>query len=140
MGFTFKGARPDKLQTALKLQQAVMRNEVERIMEETLEEAVELQRELLDRAETEWGRYRMSKGRGQSAGRRDTDQMYGGITYDVESESTKITGRWGWLWHIEQYFAAQDWGTGKIGAAHSLLGSYMQIRERFIKRITGLVK
>lgn len=140
MGLTFKGGGVGRLQTALKLQQTVMRNEVEQIMEQTMEEAVELQRDLLDKAETEWGRYRMSKGRGQSAGRRDTDLMYGGITYDVESERTKITGRWGWLWHIEKYFAAQDWGTSKIGAAHSLLDSYVQIRERFIQRIMGLVK
>ena len=140
MPFVFRNRDLQTLETRLNLQKRVMIDQSTEIMEITMREAEDLQRELLDAATTRTGEKRYAAGRGASAGRRDTDEMYEGIGSEVEATSKRVVGRWGWLNDPKAYYSYQDYGTGRIPPAGSLIDSFIQIRERFIKRVVRLAR
>lgn len=127
------------LRTRINLQSRIAIDAAEQVMDQTMQEAVDLQRELLDRAITRSGAERYGKGRGQSAGRNDSGMMIGSISSDVEVSGRRVVGRWGWPFTAEEYYRFQDFGTGKIPAAHSLLDSFVSMREVWIKRMRRIV-
>ena len=107
------------------------------IVRKTVREGAELQAEALDEAETDWGRDRFSKGRGNSAGRNDTGNMIDEITYGVERHNNSIIGFWGWDNpdpHDAEYFAIQE------ATAQSLHESFTPMREKFFGRVRKLIR
>lgn len=101
----------------------VIIQEVQTMVNQAAEIGAETARGALDLAETDYGRYRMSIGRGNSAGRNDTGSMIN----DLESmpsnvSSGKIEAKFGWgRGRSKEYYKFQEDGTAKIRAAHSLL-------------------
>lgn len=140
MGVKFKGNDPEDLIRALQARKVEVVVEAAQIVSETVREAQKVQREFLDKATTSYGEFRFSQGRGRSAGRNDSGTMMDAIGWDVEkSAKYKITGRWGWLNGILDYFIYQEKGIG-VPEAHSLVDSYIVIRERFRARMKGLFR
>lgn len=137
MGVVWRNSDLNTLGTELRAQSRFAIDASEQVMEQTMDEAVELQRTLLDRATTRTGEERLGRGRGNTAGRNDTGQMIGSISSDVETTRNRVTGRWGWPKNAEHYFAAQDFGgsPSRIPAAHSLLDSFISMREVWIRRM-----
>ena len=80
-------------------------------------------RTALDLAETEYGRYRMSIGKGNSSGRNDTGSMINDLrALDPKISDDKVEAKFGWgRGRSKKYYEAQENGTAKIAAAHSLL-------------------
>lgn len=141
MGVKFKGNDPEDLIRALQKRKVEVVVEAAQIVSETVREAQKVQREFLDKATTPYGVFRFGQGRGRSAGRNDSGTMRDAIGWDVEkSAKYKITGRWGWLNGILDYFIYQEKGTTTIDEAHSLVDSYIVIRERFRARVKGLFR
>lgn len=142
MGVTYKGMSFTDLSYRLRLQKAALIDEVTDIMETTMREAEEIQRAQLDRATTRYGEQRFSAGQGRSAGRNDTGSMIDAIDSEVEASRTRVVGRWGWIdeGSFQRYFAYQENGTGRVPAAHSLLDSYMVVKERFKARMKRLAR
>lgn len=140
MGVTWRNGDLRTLSTELRAKSKYAIDATEQITAMSVDEAAELQRELLDRATTNYGRWRMERGRGNTEGRNDTGHMIGAITHDVEVGGGRVTGRWGWLFNPADTDAirAQDWGTNVVPAAHSLLDSYVEIRERWLRRMKRL--
>ena len=140
VGVTWRNSDLNTLETRLRNLPGVAIDAAEQIVDQTVSEAAELQREMLDRAVTAGGSNRISRGRGNTAGRNDTGQMIGSITHDTVATSKQVSGEWGWLFEQQEYYRFQDFGTNRIPAAHSLLDSFITMREQFIrrlKRITG---
>lgn len=135
MGVVWRNSDLNTLRTELRAQSRFAIDASEQVMEQTMDEAVELQRTLLDRATTRTGEERLGRGRGNTVGRNDTGQMIGSISSDVETTRNRVTGRWGWPFTAEDYYRFQDFGTGKIPAAHSLLDSFVAMREVWIRRM-----
>ena len=107
------------------------------IVRNTVWEGAELQAQALDEAETDWGRERFSKGRGNSAGRNDTGNMIDEITYGVERHNNSIIGFWGWDNpdpHDAEYLAIQE------ATAQSLHESFTPTREKFFGRVRKLIR
>lgn len=141
-GIVWRNSDLRTLRTHLSAQKQVAIDAAEQIVTQSVEEGAELQREFLDRATTEWGERRYGMGRGQSSGRRDTDEMYSGIDSRVELDSRKVTGRFGWF-NVPNIgkFLAQEWGgsPSRIPPAHDLLDAFERVRIDFIKRCYRLI-
>lgn len=77
-------------------------------------------KQALNAAVTPYGKYRMSKGRGNTAGRNDTGNMIDAMT--VESATNRnLRSSFGWSKKSENYFYYQERGTVSIHGAFSLL-------------------
>lgn len=140
MGVKWKGADPDDLIRRLEQRKREVPIEVAAVVRETVQEAQKVQRQYLDRATTPYGEFRYSQGRGRSAGRNDTGTMIDAIGWDVEKTGRyQVTGRWGWLSGILDYFVYQEKGIG-VPEAHSLLDSYVEISQKFQARMRGLFR
>jgi hypothetical protein len=124
----------------LRARKGALIDEVTDIMETTVREAEEIQRNQLDRATTRYGEQRFGAGQGGSAGRNDSGDMINAINSEVTASKTRVVGRWGWIdeGSFQRYFAYQENGTGRVPAAHSLLDSYMVVKETFKKRMRRL--
>ena len=134
MGVKWTGGSPKDLSIRLKVTGEAILEDVEAAVRESVEVGAKEQKQLLDRAVTRYGQYRMSKGRGRSAGRNDTGKMIDDVGSDVESTRNRIVGWWGWVNGAKDYYKYQDWGVG-VPAAHSLLDSYMVVRNEIRKRL-----
>jgi len=134
MGIKWTGGGPESLSIKLKVTGEAILEDVEMAVRESVEVGEKEQKQLLDRAVTRYGEYRMSRGRGRSAGRNDTGQMIDAVGSDVESSRNRIVGWWGWVNGAKDYYRYQDWGVG-VPAAHSLLDSYMVVRNEIRKRL-----
>lgn len=138
MGVRYKGMDMRGLSTQMRIRSRLAIDEVEQIVSMTVEEAERDQKALLDRAVTRYGAKRMAAGRGRSAGRNDTGAMIDAISSEVKANKTTVTGKWGWIDEVKDYFSYQDWGTDRVPAAHSLLDTYVQARAKFIARVSAL--
>lgn len=101
-------------------------------LEQLSEIGAEAARTALDRAETDYGIYRMSKSppQGNSTGRNDRGVMINALKAQ-EPEYTsnyELQASVGWSEdEYQDYFGYQEEGTGRIEAAHSLLDGLMQM-------------
>jgi hypothetical protein len=114
----------------------------------TVQEAAEIgaatARYALDIAETDWGRYRMSIGQGNSAGRNDT----GSMIHDLEALPVKVTANevyaeFGWVrGRSQKYYAIQELGDDAfnthIQGAHSLLDGRREVLNQMPRLIKNL--
>lgn len=141
-GVIFRNGDLNKLKTAVNLRGKIAIDAATQITEESTLQAVILQRQLLDAAVTGTGSRRISKGVGNTAGRNETGEMIAAIEQEVTATSTRVSGKWGFLKDVQGYFFAQELGGGpndNIPAAHSLLDSFIQIREEYIRRLVRMV-
>lgn len=139
MGVVWRNSDLNELRTRINQQQRIAADAAEQVIQMTTEEAVDLQKQLLDQAVTMTGAARISRGRGRTAGRNDSGTMIDAIDRTVEAEQGRIVGRYGWVDGYQEYFRYQDFGTSRIPAAHSLLDSFVSLRSRFISRMRGIV-
>lgn len=102
------------------------------------------------RSYTKTGIARVASGAGRSAGRDRTGadpnggHMIASIDTEVDIEADDlehfvVAGYWGWP-VLEDYFTAQDDGTAKIAAAHSLRDSFAKTSEVFKQRVEHLAQ
>ncbi len=135
MGVKFKGEDPEDLIRKLQQRKREIPLKAFAIVDESVKEAEEIQRDFLDKATTPYGEYRFGRGIGRSAGRNDSGDMMKAISSDTKMQSrTLIVGRWGWLKEILKYFEIQEKGYG-VPEARSLLDSYVVVREKFMARM-----
>lgn len=141
MGYTFAKGNPNEFRLWAESEKRRIEAEAVDIVQEVVQDAVRNQKQIIDTAETNWGRFRQSQGRA-SAGRRERDNMYDSITSKVDKGPREVTGFFGWLYNFEKYFEHQDAGTRYIDAANSLAQAFIQaeqdlqrkIRDRIIRR------
>ena len=117
----------------------------ETLITELTHEAAIRQAKILEDATTKTGERRAATG-GRSSqygstspGRVDSGLMINQINSRVERDDNSVSGTWGWF-DPEEYFSAQDNGTGRIPAANSLFGSYVEAREKFLSGISQIVR
>lgn len=140
MGAKFKGMNPEMLSRRIQLNGRVAVDAIEDIIDQTISEAAEDQRNILDAATTPYGAERMGRGQGRSAGRNDSGAMIDSIGQRSFRRGREVVGQWGWLMgDVPEYIKVQDWGNGLINPAHSLLDSYMKARADFIRRMRRMV-
>jgi hypothetical protein len=98
-------------------------DEAEVLLTQAAEIGVKAARTALDMAETEYGRYRMSIGRGNTAGRNDTGSMINDLrALEPKISEGKAVVQVGWgRGRSKKYYEAQENGTARITGAHSLL-------------------
>lgn len=144
-GLVWRNGDLNTLETRIRLRINNFEDAAEGLMLETVAQAAVDQAKVLEDATTATGDKRASTGGASSQygstspGRIDSGLMINQINSHVEHVGNVITGRWGWQ-DPESYFAAQDYGTRTIPAAHSLLESFIRTRETFISRLVQLVK
>jgi hypothetical protein len=80
-------------------------------------------RQTLDLAVTPYGRKRLAKGRGRSAGRNDTGSMIDNLrALRPVVKAQEVLASFGWgRGRSKRYYKFQEEGTGRIRAANSLL-------------------
>lgn len=80
----------------------------------------------------------------QLTNRIDTETMKATISYSsVESNQKAVSGSWGWGIdgaELHDYYHYQEDGTRYITPMHALLGSYVKMREKFLKRVERLAQ
>lgn len=148
MGVSYKSGRtPETVIAGLQRRKVEILNEAETIVDETVTEAVALQRRLLDLAVTRTGSERFARGQGGSAGRNDEGDLIAGTSKETKRVGKgRIEGRYGWLNPGGENplgkIQAQDLGgsPSNIPPAHSLLDSYVALRAKFIARMRRLVR
>ena len=100
-------------------------------------------RQRIDTAVTPWGSARQAglvagpRGRTEpreSAGRRETDEMYDAVTGETTREGNRITTQWGWL-DPEAYYLFQEHGTDKIEPMEALHYSLHDAEEDLMARL-----
>lgn len=104
------------------------------VVEDVTSEAEADMRQFIELAVTPTGERRVEQGR-RSAGRIETEAMIGDVSSEVTDTENKITGSWGWLDGIEDYYKYQENGTEHIEAMHALLNSFLQARENLRGRM-----
>lgn len=114
------------------------RDDLWNIVHEALEEATlygeDRMIEILESAFTKTGMERAA--RGGHPGRIETGTMRDAISSDVYLlGQTKLSGEWGWLNEVEDYFLAQENGAGLIPAMSALQGSFVSAKALFLKRL-----
>lgn len=140
MGAKFKGTTPEMLSRRLQINGRATIDALEEIIDQTISEASEDQRNILDAATTRYGAERMSKGQGRTAGRNDSGAMIDSIGQRRFQRGREVVGQWGWLMQdVPDYIKYQENGTGRIKAARSLLDSYVRARADFIRRVRRVV-
>jgi len=122
-----KQAKVDLSTTFKKLDNlsAIEHEEGIKLVEEAAEIGAATARFSLDAAITRYGEYRMSIGRGNSAGRNDTGTMIDGLNaFSANLNPSGPVAKFGWLFP-KKYFEIQEEGSDKfstkIKGAHSLL-------------------
>lgn len=144
-GLVWRNGDLDTLATRIRLRINNFEDAAEDLVRETVAQGAKDQALILERATTPTGERRAASGGATSQygstseGRIDSGLMVNQINSHTEREGNVITGRWGWQ-DPEKYFAAQDYGTRTIPAAHSLLESFIRTRETFISRLVQLVR
>lgn len=112
------------LQLNVKALPQKLRAEGKVIVYETIKEGAEIMYDAIDRI--------------------DTETMKASVSYsDVASTSKGVSGSWGWGLHgseVKKYFEYQEYGTRTVTPMHALLGSYIRVRERFLKRVEQMVR
>lgn len=140
MGAKFRGTTPEMLSRRLQINGRATIDALEEIIDQTISEASEDQRNILDAATTPYGAERMAKGQGRSAGRNDSGAMIDSIGQRRFRRDREIVGQWGWLMQdVPDYIKYQENGTARIKAARSLLDSYVRARADFIRRVRRVV-
>lgn len=135
MGVKYTKGSPQALIAELQKRKKEIPLKAFAIVDESVKEGEEIQRDFLDKATTRYGEYRFGRNIGNSAGRNDSGDMMKAISSDTKKESkTLIVGRWGWLKEILEYFEIQEKGYG-VPEARSLLDSYVVVREKFMARM-----
>lgn len=105
----------------------VVADELENMLMQAAEIGAETARASLDVAETNYGRYRMSIGRGNTAGRNDTGSMINDLrALPPKVSEGKVEVKFGWgRGRSKGYYDIQEEGSDKfnthITGAHSLL-------------------
>jgi hypothetical protein len=115
-----------------------VRDDVFQIVDDVVYEAALEQAAILEAATTPTGDARVASGGQGTAGRHDSGHMIDMISSEIKTEGNTIIGTWGWD-DYEAYFEAQDEGTARIEAAHSLQGSYIAAREKTKVRVHALM-
>jgi hypothetical protein len=133
-GFAWRGASPTELIATLHAYGDKLDERTEEIMDDAVEEGGQRMQDTLETAETKTGRARVDSGSGAFPGRHVTGQMVDAVASSETKEGDTWIGRWGWA-NPEVYFLAQDSGTDTLPAAHSLLESFVAIREAFIGEV-----
>lgn len=111
----------------------VVAEEAWRTVEEAAEIGAATARYALDVAETDWGRYRMSIGQGNSAGRNDTGSMINDLeALPVKVKENEVYAEFGWgRGRSQKYYKIQELGSDafntNIQGAHSLLDGKMAV-------------
>jgi hypothetical protein len=112
------------LQLAMKALPQNLRDEGKEIVYETIKEGAEIMYSDINRI--------------------DTERMKASVSYsNVESTSKGVSGQWGWGLHgseVKDYFKYQEYGTRSITPMHALLGSYIKMREKFMRRVELMVR
>lgn len=139
MGVVWRNNDLRELRTRINLQSRIAADAAEQVIQMTTDEAVQVQKQLLDAAVTRTGAARISRGQGRTAGRNDSGTMIEAIDREVSFEQGRVVGKYGWVNGYQDYFSYQDFGTGRVPAAHSLLDSFVQMRIRFIQRMRRIV-
>ena len=139
MGVVWRNNDLKDLATRIQLQRGIAADAAEQVIQTTVDEAEQLQKRLLDNAVTMTGADRISRGRGNTAGRNDSGAMIDAISNTVDAEDGRVTGKYGWVNEQRDYFSYQDWGTKRVPAAHSLLDSFVAVRADFIRRMRRIV-
>lgn len=80
------------MQSVVSILTGQIEGQVEDIMADAMKEGVEFTRQWVRAAVTPYGRYRLSQGRGRSAGREDTGAMIDAVTWNV-GKSLAFTSR-----------------------------------------------
>lgn len=96
--------------------------EAEVLAEQAAQIGAEVARTALDNAVTDYGQYRMSIGKGNSAGRNDTGNMISKLDVQepvVEEGYAAVAFGWSDI-DYEEYFGYQENGTARIQGAFSL--------------------
>ena len=148
MGVSYKSGRtPETVIAGLQRRKIEIVNEAEKIVDETVTEAVALQRRLLDLAVTPTGAKRFAENGKGSAGRNEEGDLIAGTSKETKRVGKgRIEGRYGWLNPGSEdnlgKIRAQDLGgsPSNIPPAHSLLDSYVALRAKFIARMRRLVR
>lgn len=108
------------------------------MMREEMPKAAAAQAQILRSATTPFGQERYARGRGNGPGRDDTGNMIDMVEYDVRVEGDTVIGEWGWD-DPDRYIVIQEHGLGKMEAADSLAGSFIQTRESVSASLKGIV-
>lgn len=94
-------------------------------------------KQALNAAVTPYGKYRMSKGRGNTAGRNDTGNMINAMTVE-SATNTKLKSSFGWSKKSENYFYYQERGTVSIHGAFSLLDGRKSVLNQLPKLVSAM--
>lgn len=135
MGVVWRNNDLNELRTRIRAQSQIASDQAEQVIEMTVREAADMQKDLLNQAVTMTGAERIARGRGNTAGRNYSGNMIDAISDQVDLEPGRVIGRYGWIDNLDAYFQYQDFGTGRIPAANSLLDSFVALRMRFISRM-----
>lgn len=137
MGVAFSGYTPETLgKRILRIPDRLL-DAAEIVTEQTVAEAVEFQRHILNAETTRTGALRP----GNSAGRNKTGQLIDAVHHETTRSRRSVTGRWGWFDDLGGNpvgkILAQDLGgsPSNIPAARSLITSYMTMKERWRSRM-----
>jgi hypothetical protein len=135
MSFSYKNRTLLDLAKSLEGLEAEIRREAFLAVKDVVEEAVDTMRKVLAAATTKTGAARYKAGIGRGPGRNLTGLMMDSTDSAVGWVSgNEIVGQFGWP-NPEDYFLEQDWGMGKIPAAHSLLTAFTLARVELDRRI-----
>lgn len=100
-------------------------------------------RQRVETAVTPWGSARQAglvagpRGAGvsrESAGRRETDEMYSAITGETNRQGNRIVTQWGWQ-DPEAYYLYQEHGTNKIEPMEALHYSLHEAEDELTARL-----
>lgn len=133
MSFKWTQGSPERMIATIQHSEQNFTDTAIKIVTESVDDGQQLQRKILDEAETAYGRERYSRGQGNSPGRNDSGHMIKEVHKGVEVDGNTVRGYWGWD-TPEGYFFAQD------ETAQSLWGSFIPTREAFFRRFIAATR
>jgi len=137
--------KPDKDMKAWAIAQGrKAKQEMDRILEEVLDEAVEDMIAIIEAAITDTGEARAAAG-GNGPGRVDTGRMRDAVKRRLlEKTPERTVGAWGWLDEVAEYFIYQEVGSEKFNVhfkgMSALQGSFLKARENFQRKLAQVGK
>ena len=106
-------------------------------MREIVKDGAEQMQTIIDTSVTETGRRRVENG-GQYAGRRETDEMYQDVKFDVERGKDEVVGRFGWIDDWQDYYGLQNDGTQFVEGMDALGQSFARAEDRLRSYVGGI--